>query len=823
MKLKTDKIDNIEKLLIPSYANKENSRHNRVTVYNPFAEASPHLSEEKSNKLSTISFAGLACIKDSVGLNYYKNIMAISEMKRNYIQELIKPPYKKNEYENERSRSFRGYNMFIERFINSTTISSEITEFINVKNKLMDTIDDAFYDLFHLGNVSSVFYFNEEFNYEILKNKWNSYSDVNKLNLDTSFFEDILDKNKSTHQLSFEICQKVNDFKEKIYSIRSYAKTVDREFSKMLTRSNFPNKITELMFVSPNHLMHENRKYGTQEKTYRQGLSFSEHFFGGCDSLFMNVDNRYDDCKGNFSSALIDYATSEECLNTLDKSYFSPEKFKEVDNKINEVLKIVLEVKELVVFLSSPEVVDRVHTEIFNFDEKIEQFKLINKGCSSLYEELKDRVVNIGNEEEQKDLLKKEKDKMEAVHQKIIKDFQEEAKISIENALNKFEDFICFNATNMKGEYSDMILFQNDTILVKEKNSENYKIFVSIDEHVIIKNGIEAYLRYILRKNPSIQKLVVNNLSKSIDEKVATSLLYGSAYTEPLRLNGLFICLDTYFKNENILKSEGFDLMKKLELLKNKYEDIDDDMNSIIKTHKIHNYAHSIISNKYKDLYSKTTYKLFDQLLDMNVEKSVVQDLIGKKIASFKKTKDLNDHLKATIKGLNGFTLEMIKLKVISNDVEIISEKEGVLIVKINSFHQSKILGSSSWCISREEYYFKNYTERDMKQYFMYNFNLDPKITKSLVGVTLNSDNTVYVAHTKSDAHLNDKAVLDYLLGEVNKYENQELKEVESMDDNKEEQKLEYTVVNTQLEVKCEDGEVKKTITQEVPSSFFHY
>lgn len=808
MKLKTDKIDNIEKLLIPSYVNKENSRHNRVTVYNPFTEDTHHRSEEKSNKLSTISFAGLSCIKDSVGLNYYKNIIAIPEMKRTYVQELIKPPHKKNEYESERSRSFRGYNMFIERFINSTTISSEITEFINVKNKLMDTIDDAFYDLFHLGNVSSVFYFNEEFNYEILKNKWNIYSDVNKLNLDTSFFEDIIDKNKSTHQLSFEICQKVNDFKEKISFIRNYAKNVDREFSKMLTKSNFSAKITEFMFVSPNHLIHENRKYGTQEKTYTQGFVFSERFFGGC----------------NFSSELIDYATSEEFISTLDKSYFSPEQFKEVENKTNEVLKIVLEVKELVVFLSSPEVVDRVHAEIFNFDEKLEQFKLINKGCSSLYEELKDRVINIGNEPEQKGLFKKEKDEMAAViNQKIVKDFQEKSKISIENALNKFEDFICFNASNMKGEYSDMILFQDDTILVKERNGENYKIFVSVDEHVIIKNGIEAYLRYILRKNPSIQKLVVNNLSKSIDEKVTTSMLYGSAYTEPLRLNGLFICLDTYFKNENILKAEGFDLMKKLELLKNKYEHIDDEMNSTIKKHKINNYAHSIVSNKYKNLYSKTTYKLFDQLLDMNVEKSVVQDLIGKKIASFKKTKDLNDHLKATIKGLNGFTLEMIKLKVISNDVEIVSEKEGLLIVKINSFHQSKILGSSSWCISREDYYFKNYTERDMKQYFMYNFNLDPKITKSLVGVTLNSDNTVYVAHTKSDAHLNDKTVLDYLLGEVNKYENQEVKEVESMDDNKKEQKLEYTVVHTELEVKCEDGEVKETIKQEVPSSFFHY
>jgi hypothetical protein len=63
------------------------------------------------------------------------------------------------------------------------------------------------------------------------------------------------------------------------------------------------------------------------------------------------------------------------------------------------------------------------------------------------------------------------------------------------------------------------------------------------------------------------------------------------------------------------------------------------------------------------------------------------------------------------------------------------------------------MLGSSSWCISRDKHYFDSYTSNEKNQYFIYNFDYSSRDNKSMTGLTLNSDGSYNTAHKKDDEY----------------------------------------------------------------------
>lgn len=226
------------------------------------------------------------------------------------------------------------------------------------------------------------------------------------------------------------------------------------------------------------------------------------------------------------------------------------------------------------------------------------------------------------------------------------------------------------------------------------------------------------------------------------------------------------VSIDTYFKNENILKSLKFDFIDACKKLSS-FEKIDDKMNKLIREHKIKKYAESIVSVKYKHLYNDQSYKLFKELYDLGIDLKIVQELIGKKLAVAETETMFNDNIKSLINSFNDFDIESIKIKAVSNKVKVISDVDNILIMEIENFEQSKKLGSGSWCISRNKTYFEQYTEKGAKQYFIYDFNQTSKSVKSLMGVTLTKINTVKAAHNKSDSQIKDRKIIDYLIEKV--------------------------------------------------------
>lgn len=297
------------------------------------------------------------------------------------------------------------------------------------------------------------------------------------------------------------------------------------------------------------------------------------------------------------------------------------------------------------------------------------------------------------------------------------------------------------------------VVFDDKSVVVKKKGYEGFQFspssFVGTD---LVLSGYMAEVEHMLRKNPSMNKsvkvLMRNIKAKYINDQ---SLLFQS-------LKGLKVGLKSYFDNENILKAHSFDMITELKTSRS-FEEFDDKIHKVVRKHKIEQYAMSIVSNKYKNLYSEKTLTLMEELYDMGISTHVLQDMIGKKMASIKNTRSLNAALKSLFDSINGFEISNIKMKAAANNVKILFEAEDYLVLEIDSFKQSKAMGSPSWCISREQYHFDTYTEGGNIQVFAYDFSLTSKDNKSIVGVTLTRHMKVHAAHNKNDTELRDKAI----------------------------------------------------------------
>lgn len=305
---------------------------------------------------------------------------------------------------------------------------------------------------------------------------------------------------------------------------------------------------------------------------------------------------------------------------------------------------------------------------------------------------------------------------------------------------------------------TDAIVFNDKSVAVKKKGYEGFQYspssFVGGD---LILMGYMAEINYMLRKNPSVNKSVkvlMNNLKTKYTQN--QSMLFNS-------LKGLRIALKSYFDNENIVKAHNFDLIAELKSSRS-FEEFDDKIHKVVRKHKLEQYAMSIVSNKYKGLYSDKTFEIMTELYDMGISTHILQDMIGKKMAGIKNTRSLNAALKSLLNSINGFEIANIKMKAAANQVQVLFETDNYLVLEIDTFKQSKAMGSPSWCISRDDYHFTNYTEGGNIQVFVYDFSLTSKDNKSMVGITLTKNMKVHAAHNKNDSELRDKEIKEKVI-----------------------------------------------------------
>ena len=148
-----------------------------------------------------------------------------------------------------------------------------------------------------------------------------------------------------------------------------------------------------------------------------------------------------------------------------------------------------------------------------------------------------------------------------------------------------------------------------------------------------------------------------------------------------------------------------------------------------------------------------------DGVIDPISQKSLHR-VFYSKIKDFMKLDDLIDYAINYIKCVNNnqFSKFIKKIDKVNtqfgpqNGAKVIYNKDGLLVIEVYTYIANRELnGHTSHCIARSGSHWDNYLENYNKQYYVYNFNLDPTDNASVIGMTIRPDGTLRAAHDKPD------------------------------------------------------------------------
>ena len=329
------------------------------------------------------------------------------------------------------------------------------------------------------------------------------------------------------------------------------------------------------------------------------------------------------------------------------------------------------------------------------------------------------------------------------------------------NPNNPFlEHGVAYQTTLELGKYKDLFVFNDSSVLIQKRSGE----FVEIVDNKAISDLLDELIRESIRhefnKNPQIAKQFI--------QMAGTHCSYFKVLTN---------LMETYKNNTAIIKLNNIDLLKLYKEQSNtgidnrRIEAVDDYLHKVIKEHKVKQLAHSISSNKYNHLYNDESYKTIEKIYDLSLKRNIFQQHIGKKLAAYKTPEEFNEALKLFYRSFNDFAKGSVLNKAENADVEVLVEQDDLLILKIHSFEESKALGSTSWCISRDEIYFNSYTSNGKEQYFIYDFTYDAEECESMIGITLDRG-SYSTAHYRDDEPTGEDAV-SHFIELINETENE--------------------------------------------------
>lgn len=201
-------------------------------------------------------------------------------------------------------------------------------------------------------------------------------------------------------------------------------------------------------------------------------------------------------------------------------------------------------------------------------------------------------------------------------------------------------------------------------------------------------------IKIICKKHPSIEKHIINNVLESDSN---------------FDVNILIDVISTMEKYKSYLKKHGFNI-----LLHFRLEDILDEMAFIITQAKTHTFLKKNISVKHRFLIDAYTYRKIDKCINNKLSLNNLRINVINKISKFKNAKDFNSAIELYITQQSEKSVTSIWNKIKEDDVDLImmDELSQVLVIKVKSYNAIKNIGSPSWCISTNEYFWDQYKTR---------------------------------------------------------------------------------------------------------------
>lgn len=295
------------------------------------------------------------------------------------------------------------------------------------------------------------------------------------------------------------------------------------------------------------------------------------------------------------------------------------------------------------------------------------------------------------------------------------------------------------------------------TSLTFDKSNINSKVYLMKDSSILYAN--KSGEMNTVKNNADLKKLL-STISRDLISEILpnkpkiTKFFNDIAVEEGLEMktiSHLLSTVNTFANNQDVLKNIGLNI---LSIREKSLETIDDYLNAESKAYKAKQFSKNILSNKYKGLETPESDTYFKELYEKNLSEKDLQNFIGKKLAALKTPDDLLNLLKKVFQQLDGFTPENLERNLNRFGIEPFYSKDNVVVFKIDQYNECQEMGSPSWCIHREESYFKTYTNNGCRQFIIYDFEKESKDIHSIIGFTTHADGRLRTQHLKNDDYV---------------------------------------------------------------------
>jgi len=311
-------------------------------------------------------------------------------------------------------------------------------------------------------------------------------------------------------------------------------------------------------------------------------------------------------------------------------------------------------------------------------------------------------------------------------------------------------------------------MLENDTqtVLTFNKSNINSKIYLMNDKSILYinKSGEMNTVKDQKDLNKLLSQITKDLITDFIPNKPTITKFFNAIANEEqldhTTIGHLYNTIRTFSNNQDVIKNLGLNI---LTLEEKSLEGIDDYLSAEIKLYRAKQFSKKILSNKYKHLETPESDKYFKELYEKELSDKDLQNFIGKKLASLKEPEDLVKLLRNVFQQLDGFTPENLERVLNKFEIEPFYNKDNVVAFHIQKYAECKELGSPSWCIHRQESYFKTYTSDDCRQFILYDFNKDSKDIYSIIGFTTYANGTLRTQHLKDDDYVDFKKSDKYL------------------------------------------------------------
>lgn len=288
-------------------------------------------------------------------------------------------------------------------------------------------------------------------------------------------------------------------------------------------------------------------------------------------------------------------------------------------------------------------------------------------------------------------------------------------------------------------KYSNKIIFQK--IFSFYKNIIDNKFVFNINDQY------QSTLKLIDSSLSSTEKISIcidfyhefcEDLNTSLKDEIS-SLSTIEKSTSEINLKLKIILNDIYKINDILFILNNF-----------KMENIEDIIQKRLFNHRYKSLINNSISKKYKYLINDDSRLLFRLLINNNISIKEIKKEFIFKIAKYDNPDNFYYSLKKYYESKVDFSYDIILKKIKDNNVKH-SLGDNTILAEIETFEQSQILGSSSWCISYDQYYFKQYKKKLNRIYFLFDFNVIKETQYTMIGVTIDSFGKIIFSYDKED------------------------------------------------------------------------